>query len=144
MNKVLDAVPTVPAVHLCFGNYGGQVIQLGGWNKLMDYLNSLHADHIICENAHRPVEELAAFKELRPEIGMGLGVIDIKANQVETPDEIARHIERAESIIGAGRIRYVHPDCGFWNLKRHIADAKIRVLPQGRDLYEGRTVSNVA
>ena len=25
MNRVLDAVKTTPAVHLCFGNYGGQI-----------------------------------------------------------------------------------------------------------------------
>src|SRR6185295_8123314 len=33
MNRVLDAVKTVPAVHLCFGNYGGQTIQKGGWKR---------------------------------------------------------------------------------------------------------------
>ena len=27
MNRVLDAVPGTPAVHLCFGNYGGQTVQ---------------------------------------------------------------------------------------------------------------------
>jgi len=26
INRVLDAVKTTPAVHLCFGNYGGQSI----------------------------------------------------------------------------------------------------------------------
>ena len=31
MNRVLDAVKTTPAVHLCFGNYGGQSIQKGTW-----------------------------------------------------------------------------------------------------------------
>jgi 5-methyltetrahydropteroyltriglutamate--homocysteine methyltransferase len=31
-----------------------------------------------------------------------------------------------------------HPDCGFWMLKRGIADGKIRALVKGRDLYEGR------
>ena len=138
INRVLDAVPTVGAVHLCFGNYGGQSIQRGTWGKLMDYLNSLHADHIVMENAHRPAEELAAFKELRPEIGMGLGVVDIKATEVESADAIARAIERAEKLIGAGRVKYVHPDCGFWMLKRPIADAKIRALVLGRDRYEGR------
>ena len=40
--------------------------------------------------------------------------------------------------LGAGRVRYVHPDCGFWMLKRTIADAKMRALVAGRDLYEGR------
>ncbi len=138
INRVLDAVRGIPAVHLCFGNYGGQSIQKGHLGKLMRYLNSLHADHIVMENAHRPPEELAAFKELRPDIGMGLGVIDIKRTEIESADEVARRIEAAESLLGAGRIRYVHPDCGFWMLKRSIADGKIRALVEGRDLYEGR------
>ena len=139
INRVLDAVPTVPAVHLCFGNYGGQSIQRGTWGKLIDYLNSLHADHIVMENAHRPPEELEVFRDLRPEIGLGLGVVDIKSTEVETADAIARAIERAERLLGPGRVRYIHPDCGFWMLKRSIADAKIRALVAGRDLYEGRS-----
>ena len=36
-----------------------------------------------------------------------------------------------------GRVKYIHPDCGFWMLKRGIADVKIRALNQGRDLFEG-------
>ncbi len=143
-NRVLDAAKGKAAMHLCFGNYGGQSIQRGGWDKLIDYLNALHVDHIVMENAHRPAEELAVFKGLRPEIGMGLGVIDIKRTEVETPEQIARAIERAEGAIGAGRIRYVHPDCGFWMLKRNMADGKMRALVQGRDLFEGRGAAKAA
>jgi 5-methyltetrahydropteroyltriglutamate--homocysteine methyltransferase len=138
INRVLRAVPTTPAVHLCFGNYGGQSIQQGGWGQLIDYLNALHVDHIVMENAHRPVEELEVFKGLRPEIGFGLGVIDIKQTVVESADTIARAIERADKVLGPGRVKYIHPDCGFWMLKRGIADGKIRALVHGRDLYEGR------
>ncbi len=144
VNRVLDAVAGTPAVHLCFGNYGGQSIQKGTWLKLMDYLNSLHADHIVMETAHRPPEELAVFRELRPQIGLGLGVIDIKSTEIETADTIARAIERADRIVGAGRVKYIHPDCGFWMLKRSIADGKIRALVEGRDLYEGRGNAQVA
>jgi 5-methyltetrahydropteroyltriglutamate--homocysteine methyltransferase len=110
----------------------------------MGYLNSLEADHIVMENAHRPAEELAAFRELDPRIGMGLGVVDIKRTEIETADHIARAIERAENVLGAGRVRYIHPDCGFWMLKRSIADGKIRALVEGRDLYEGRRTTRVA
>ncbi len=140
INKVLDAIPGpgVGAVHLCFGNYGGQSIQKGSWDKLLGYLNALHVDHIVMENAHRPVEELAAFKELRPQIGMGLGVVDIKRTDIESADAIARQIERAEELLGEGRVKYVHPDCGFWMLPRNVADGKIRALTAGRDLFEGR------
>jgi len=131
-------------VHLCFGNYGGQSIQQGSWDRLLDYLNALHADHIVMENAHRPPEELAAFRGLRPEIGMGLGVIDVKSTEIESADAIARAIERTEQVIGAGRVHYIHPDCGFWMLKRPIADGKIAALVKGRDLYEGRSAAVAA
>jgi 5-methyltetrahydropteroyltriglutamate--homocysteine methyltransferase len=125
-------------VHLCFGNYGGQSIQKGTWGKLIDYLNALAVDHIVMETAHRPAEELAVFRDLRPQIGLGLGVIDVKSTQIETPDAVARAIERAENLLGPGRVTYVHPDCGFWMLKRSIADGKMRALVLGRDRYEGR------
>lgn len=140
INRMLDAVPGTPAVHLCFGNYGGQSIQKGSWDQLMRYLNALHADHVVLECAHRPPEELEAFRDLRPEIGFGLGVVDIKETDIESPSAVARAIEHAEQVLGAGRVRYIHPDCGFWMLKRSIADAKMRALVLGRDLFEGVTV----
>jgi 5-methyltetrahydropteroyltriglutamate--homocysteine methyltransferase len=92
------------------------------------------------ETAHRPPEELAVFKDLRRDIGFGLGVVDIKQTEIERADQIARAIERAEKILGRGRVKYVHPDCGFWMLKRNMADGKMRALVKGRDLYEGRSV----
>ena len=132
------AVKTTPSVHLCFGNYGGQSIQKGTWSKLMEYLNALKCDHIVMETAHRPADELAVFRDLDPKIGLGLGVVDIKPTEIETADTIARAIERAAKLVGQGRVTYIHPDCGFWMLKRNIADGKIRALVEGRDLYEGR------
>jgi 5-methyltetrahydropteroyltriglutamate--homocysteine methyltransferase len=138
MNRVLKAIPTIPSVHLCFGNYGGQTIQKGGWDQLIEYLNALHVDHIVMENAHRPPQELEVFKNLRKEIGFGLGVVDIKQTVIESADQIARQIEAADKVLGVGRVKYIHPDCGFWMLKRSIADGKIRALKRGRDLYEGR------
>lgn len=140
INKVLSKIPRQAkgAVHLCFGNYGGQSIQKGTWAKLLDYLNALDVDHIVMETAHRPAEELAVFKDLRKDIGFGLGVVDIKRTEIEKPDDIARAIERGEKTLGKGRVKYIHPDCGFWMLPRNVADGKIRALPAGRDLYEGR------
>ena len=138
INRLLDAVRVEKAVHLCFGNYGGQTIQKGHWSALMSFLNALHTDHIVLELAHRPSAELEGLKEVDPRIGLGLGVVDIKVNSIETPEEIARAIERAEKVLGSGRVRYVHPDCGFWMLKRSVADRKIAALAKGRDLYLGR------
>jgi 5-methyltetrahydropteroyltriglutamate--homocysteine methyltransferase len=137
INRVLDSVRGEKSVHLCFGNYGGQTIQTGTWAALVAFLNSLRADHLVLELAHRPGSDLDAFRDVDVRLGMGVGVVDIKINHVETPDEIARAIERAERTLGPGRLRYVHPDCGFWMLQRSVADRKIAALVQGRDLYLG-------
>jgi 5-methyltetrahydropteroyltriglutamate--homocysteine methyltransferase len=138
INRVLDAVRGTTAVHFCFGNYGGQTIQAGTWRALVGFLDALHADHVVLELAHRPASDLEALRDLRAGIGIGIGVIDIKVNHVETADEIAAAIDRAERALGAGRVRYVHPDCGFWMLKRSVADRKIATLVRGRDLYLGK------
>ncbi len=98
----------------------------------------LHTDHLVLELAHRPESDLDVLADISPAIAIGIGVVDIKVNPVESPDEIAARIERASKKAGAGRIRWVHPDCGFWMLKRSIADRKIEALVQGRDRFLGR------
>jgi 5-methyltetrahydropteroyltriglutamate--homocysteine methyltransferase len=138
INRVLDAVRVEKAVHFCFGNYGGQTIQKGDWAALVSFLNQLRTDHLVLELAHRPASDLDALKGVNARLGIGLGVVDIKVNHIETPEEIARAIERAEKVLGSNRVSYVHPDCGFWMLKRSVADRKIAALAQGRDLYLGR------
>jgi 5-methyltetrahydropteroyltriglutamate--homocysteine methyltransferase len=138
MNVVLDAFKGKKAVHLCFGNYGGQVIQKGHWATLIKFLNALHVDHLVLELAHRPADDLDALKQIDKKITLGVGVIDIKVNHIETPDEIAQQLAAIEKRVGAGRVGWIHPDCGFWMLKRSIADRKIAALVKGRDLYLGR------
>jgi 5-methyltetrahydropteroyltriglutamate--homocysteine methyltransferase len=138
INRVLEGAVGEKAVHLCYGNYGGQTIQQGTYQKLIAFLNALEADHVVLELARRPEAELTMLKDVNPSLGLGIGVIDIKDNEVETPETVARRIERAARELGTERIAYVHPDCGFWMLPRFVADAKMRSLVAGRDLHEGR------
>ncbi len=137
INEVLKSVTGEKGLHLCFGNYGGQSIQEGFWKNIMNFLNALNVDHLVLEFARRGYDELEAFKELREDIALGLGVIDIKDNVVETPDTVAKRIENAVGVLGADRIKWIHPDCGFWMLPRTVADAKMAALVQGRDQFLG-------
>jgi 5-methyltetrahydropteroyltriglutamate--homocysteine methyltransferase len=137
INRVLEGVRHEKAVHLCYGNYGGQTIQRGTYHALVEFLNLLRCDHVVLEVARRPPGELEFLKDVRADIGLGIGVIDIKDNEVESADIVARRIERAANVLGRERVRYVHPDCGFWMLPRSSADAKMRSMVKGRDLFEG-------
>ena len=138
INVILDAVQKTPAVHLCFGNYGGQSIQQGSWDKLIEYLSGLHCDHVLLELARRGNWELPHLSEINSNINFGLGVVDIKSNVVESADEVAARIQQAAKALGEDRISYINPDCGFWMLKRSVADRKIASLVAGRDEFMGR------
>ena len=86
-----------------------------------------------------PDDDLQALKDIDKRIGIGIGVVDVKVNHVESADEIARSIEAAERVVGE-RVQWIHPDCGFWMLPRSVADRKMKQLVAGRDLHEGRSV----
>ena len=137
-NLALSGIRGEKALHLCFGNYGGQSIQKGYWKDLMPFFNKLDADHLVLEFARRGYDELEAFKELKPGTKLGVGVVDIKDNEVEPTDVIAGRIENAVNVLGIDRIKWVHPDCGFWMLPRSVADRKMAALVAGRDQFLGR------
>ena len=137
-NLALGGIRGEKALHLCFGNYGGQSIQKGYWKDLMPFLNKLDVDHLVLEFARRGYNELEAFKELKPGTKLGVGVVDIKDNEIEPTDVIAGRIENAVNVLGIDRIKWVHPDCGFWMLPRSVADLKMAALVAGRDQFLGR------
>ena len=139
INRVLAAVrPGIEkAVHICFGNYGGQSVQKGLWSSLVPFMNRLECDHLVLEFARRGYAELESLRAVKRSIRLGVGVIDIKDNEVETADTVAKRIEQAVAVLGAERVAYVHPDCGFWMLSRSVADRKIRALVEGRDRFLG-------
>ncbi len=65
-------------------------------------MNSLRTDHLVLEFARRGYDELAVFTDLDPKIDLGIGLIDIKDNEVETPELIASRIETRGENPGAG------------------------------------------
>jgi 5-methyltetrahydropteroyltriglutamate--homocysteine methyltransferase len=137
LNRIFSVVPRKAALHMCFGNYGGQPVQQGNYAQLIDFINLLHVDHVLLELARRGPEELAALKDIKPSIGIGLGVIDVKSTVIEAPEDVARAIERADKALGPGRLKYVAPDCGMWMHRRSVAEGKMAALVRGRDLFLG-------
>lgn len=138
INHTLDGILNEKAVHICFGNYGGQPMLRGFWRDLVPFLNCLRTDHLVLEFARRGYDELHIFSDLDPKISLGIGVIDIKDNEVESPELVASRLEKIVEIVGQERLRYIHPDCGFWMLQRSVVDRKIHALVEGRNLFEGR------
>ena len=74
INAVLEGVPEEGAgLHLCFGNYGGQMVQKGHYESLVDFLNRLRVDHVLLEFARRGYAELEYLRQLERGSGWGWG-----------------------------------------------------------------------
>jgi 5-methyltetrahydropteroyltriglutamate--homocysteine methyltransferase len=139
INLVLAEVRGKAAVHVCYGNYGGSRIQQGQLNSLASFFDAVNVDHVVLEMARYDFQGMDMLHAIEG-LSFGIGVIDIKDTEVETPSQVARRIEKAARILGGlERIAYVNPDCGFWVLPRMIADRKMEALVRGRDEFEGRS-----
>lgn len=139
INRVLEAVSSEKNVHLCFGNYHGQTIQDSNYKYLISFMNQLNCDCLVLELTRRPKDEIRYLCDVQPNIQFGIGVVDVKDLQIETPEQIAHRIEDITEILGPERIAYVNPDCGLRMLPRTVAEAKLKALVAGRNLYCGIT-----
>jgi 5-methyltetrahydropteroyltriglutamate--homocysteine methyltransferase len=137
VNRLLEPVQAEKALHICFGNFGGQRIQEGHYQKLVAFINDLQIRHIVLETTRREAAELEQLKAVRPEIKLGLGVIDVKDLQIESPEQVCRRIDGLGRLFGVERIGWVHPDCGLQHLPRTVAERKLQALVAGRDLFLG-------
>ena len=61
---------------------------------------------------------------------LGIGVIDVKTNEVESAAFVADRIRRALEVIPAERL-IINPDCGCVRLPRDVAFAKLSAMVEG-------------
>jgi 5-methyltetrahydropteroyltriglutamate--homocysteine methyltransferase len=117
-------------LHSCFG-YGQYVKDKPTGYPFFSELASCAADDISIESA-QPDLDLACLTELGHK-NVQLGVIDCGSHEVETPNEVARRLERAIEVVPAERLA-ASPDCGMKYLPRPVARQKLRSLVDGAAL----------
>ncbi len=83
---------------------------------------------------HDPYQLLTLFREHKDTRRIGLGVLDVHRDQVETPELVADRIGRAVRYLGdASRIR-VNPDCGLRTRSWDVIWAKLTNMVKGTEL----------
>ena len=88
------------------------------------------------EFARRGEEDIQLFKEYKAPFTLGLGVIDVKTQDVESPALVADRIRRALEVVPAERL-VVNPDCGCVHLPRDVAFAKLTAMVEGAKMVRG-------
>jgi 5-methyltetrahydropteroyltriglutamate--homocysteine methyltransferase len=130
LDRALDGVGGIVAVHLCFG-YAAVVRDRPSGYSFLPELEQCKAQQISIEAA-QPKLDLKILNEL-PSKTIVLGVIDLGDMTVETPQVVADRIRRALDIVPPERL-VVAPDCGMKYLPRAIAFAKMKAMAEGAGL----------
>ncbi len=111
INRVIeDAGDVRTGLHVCRGNWSTNEDTLlrGSYQPLSQYFKRMNVDQLVLEYATPRAGELVAVdgKEL------GLGVVNPRIPEVESPAQIVERIQTAIKITPPEKI-FLNPDCGF-------------------------------
>jgi 5-methyltetrahydropteroyltriglutamate--homocysteine methyltransferase len=132
IDRALDGAAGTTALHICFG-YGRHVGDKPNRYAFLAELDACRADEVSLECA-QPGLDLHDL-DLLPHKRIHVGVINLRDEQVETPEIVAGRIRAALEHLPAERI-VVAPDCGMKYLPRQTAFAKLANMVAGRNIVK--------
>ena len=116
INEVVSGVTGIKiAVHLCRragARVRGELAHGGGYGPILPYLNRLQVHHLTMEFTAPQVGDMAVFKELREDLEIGLGCVDVTPGKIDSAETIAARVRQALKFLAPERIT-LNPDCGF-------------------------------
>lgn len=133
-NATVDGVQAKIALHICFGNLNNKPFAAPRtYAHLFPHILETRAEQLVLEFANREMAEIDLWQRFPNDKELGVGVIDVKAFLVESPDTVATRIRRALEVVAPEKLVIV-PDCGFWETPRWIARRKLQAMVAGTRL----------
>lgn len=133
VNALVAGVDAWIGLHICYGNRYGKPAWEGSYRYLFPVILEAQVQQLTLEFGRRGEEDVRLFAEFDSPFTLGLGVIDVKTHDVETPAIVAERIRKALEILPAERLA-VNPDCGLVHLPRDVAFAKLGAMVEGTHL----------
>jgi 5-methyltetrahydropteroyltriglutamate--homocysteine methyltransferase len=130
VNLVTAGVDVTWGLHVCYGNRFARPRWEGHYDFLFPAVLDAHVDQLVLEFARKGYEDLPVIDKFGWDRTLGLGVVDVKTERVETPDVIAARIRAALELVPAERL-VVNPDCGLRNVSGPVARAKLAAMVDG-------------
>jgi 5-methyltetrahydropteroyltriglutamate--homocysteine methyltransferase len=115
VNETVSGIDGVKfGVHVCRGNWSRRedVLLSGNYGPLLPWLMRMNVSQLVLEMATPRAGEVEVFKEYSNEKELGLGVVNPRTEQIETPALIVQRVKEVLKYFDPGKI-YLNPDCGF-------------------------------
>jgi 5-methyltetrahydropteroyltriglutamate--homocysteine methyltransferase len=134
LRAAVHGVTTKLALHVCFGNANNNSFATPRrYAPLYPHVLDAPVQQLVFEYANREMAEIELWAEHPGDKEVAVGVVDVKAFRVESPEEVAARARLALKYLPAERVWLV-PDCGLWETPRWVAVSKLRSLVEAARL----------
>lgn len=112
INHIACGLKAEVHVHCCHSVYKRQSDVKGDYQPILPRLSQLNADRVNLEFAYPGTGDVSDLGLLPQHLHAGMGVVDVRREQLQTVDEIAALARAGAAEIDPQRIA-LNPDCGF-------------------------------
>ncbi len=112
INRVADGLRAEVHLHCCHSVYKRRSDVSGNYKPILPRLGEAKVDRVNLEFAYPGTGDVSDLKLLPPHLGIGLGVVDVRGEQLQSVDEITAIGAAAAELVVPARIA-LNPDCGF-------------------------------
>jgi 5-methyltetrahydropteroyltriglutamate--homocysteine methyltransferase len=112
INRVVEGLPAETHVHCCHSVYKRRSDVQGDYQPLLPRLAGLKVDRLNLEFAYQTTGRPDDLAFLPHHLRLGMGVLDVRGERLQSTDEIAALAAAGIAAIGSHRIA-LNPDCGF-------------------------------
>jgi 5-methyltetrahydropteroyltriglutamate--homocysteine methyltransferase len=130
LNRALEGVKGVTAVHICFG-YAAIIHQRPSGYSFLPEFAGCSCKQISIETAQSNLD-CSVLEKLKGKKIM-VGCIDLSDMKVETPQQVLERLKRALKYVQPENV-IVAPDCGMKYLPREVAFGKMCAMVEGAKL----------
>jgi len=130
INIVTKGIDADWALHVCYGNRYSRPSWEGHYDFLFPAVLDAEVGTLVLEFARKGYGDLSLFARYPWERRLGLGVVDVKSEEVEPTDVVAGRIRKALEVVPPERL-IINPDCGLRHLPASVARAKLKAMVAG-------------
>ena len=130
-NAATEGIDAEFTMHICYSNYRDLLPALLEAKRCRQWAWEFANRDSEGHDGYAVLSALAEYGDTRE---VGLGVVDVHRDTVETPELVAARIRRAVGYLGDPHRIWVNPDCGLRTRSLAVARAKLESVVRGASL----------
>jgi 5-methyltetrahydropteroyltriglutamate--homocysteine methyltransferase len=112
INRVVDGLKAEVHLHCCHSVYKRHSDVIGNYQPILPRLAEARVDRVNLEFAYPATGDVSDLRLLPKHIDVGMGVVDVRSERLQSVGEIAAIGRAGAELLGARRVA-LNPDCGF-------------------------------